>query len=99
MGIQNRFSGLDARYNYGHIINIQTEIVHTQILSVHVSQHGYFHQRLKIDFSCDKYTFSILKSKRRSNNTSIALSDYNQQRNFSNPFFLLSQLKFEPTIY
>lgn len=71
MGIQNRFSGLDARSSYGHIINIQTEIVHTQIVSVHVSQHEYFHQRLKIDFSCDKFTFSIPKSKRGSNNKSI----------------------------
>lgn len=57
MGIQNRFSGLDARSSYVHIINKQTEIVHTQIFSVHVSQHGFSHQRLKIDFSCNKYTF------------------------------------------
>lgn len=71
MGIQNRFSGLDARSSCGHIINIQTEIDHTQILSLHVSQHGYFHQRLKIDFSCDKYTFSIPKTRRERNNNSI----------------------------
>lgn len=50
MGIQNRFIGLYAKSSYGHIINIQTEIFHTQICSVHVSQHGYFHQSLKIDF-------------------------------------------------
>lgn len=61
MGIQNRFSGLDGRSSYGHIINIQTEIVHTQIVPVHVSQHGYFHQRLKLDFSYDKYTFFYTK--------------------------------------
>lgn len=71
MGIKNRFNSLDARSSYGHIINIQTEIDHTQILSVHVSQHGYFNQRLKIDFSCDKYTFSLPKSRLEINNKSI----------------------------
>lgn len=57
MGIQTRFSGLEARSSYGHIINIQTEIDHTQIFSIHVSQHGYFHQRLKIDFPAISITF------------------------------------------
>lgn len=38
MGIRTRFSGLDARSSYGHIINIQTKIDHTQTFSVHVSK-------------------------------------------------------------